>query len=248
MCDSLLSEQTPQRLLAVRNNLYELLVHAIPPKTIIKSMVDYLVTRVDESLRIGIVEKAAFFEGRTKSSNKAIFHLEAFAVAVMTMIKSVSLELCRQSRHLLNRRADFEPAALPWLCALSSIWASNGMNDRNEGAALASFRRVPAVYFYMSIPTTLPSRLVKMMLAVTVISLYVPSGSIVVERQQFCAILSLNRAISSFLCSPSRPLLPIPDLLLAGLWKGKRFVLPSRGLLLRGVREGERIEFAGRCE
>jgi replication factor C subunit 3/5 len=90
MCDSLLSEQTPQRLLAIRNNLYELLVHAIPPKTIIKSMVDYLVTRVDESLRIGIVEKAAFFEGRTKSSNKAIFHLEAFAVAVMTMIKSVS--------------------------------------------------------------------------------------------------------------------------------------------------------------
>ncbi|PWN18692.1 putative RFC5-DNA replication factor C, 40 kd subunit [Microstroma glucosiphilum] len=89
MCDSLLSEQTPQRLLAIRNNLYELLVHAIPPKTIIKSMVDYLVTRVDESLRIGIVEKAAFFEGRTKSSNKAIFHLEAFAVAVMTMIKSL---------------------------------------------------------------------------------------------------------------------------------------------------------------
>ena len=89
----MLSDQSPKQLLAIRTNLYELLVHAIPPRTIIKTMVEYLITgsRVDDSLRAGIVEKAALFEVRSRSSNKAIFHLEAFVVGVMTMIKGVSI-------------------------------------------------------------------------------------------------------------------------------------------------------------
>lgn len=92
MCDVLLSEQTPAKLLECRQHLYELLVHAIPPRTIIKTMVDYLVTRTDESLRAAIVEKAAFYELRARGGSggaKAIFHLEAFVAAVMTMVKSV---------------------------------------------------------------------------------------------------------------------------------------------------------------
>ncbi|CAO1636962.1 unnamed protein product [Jaminaea pallidilutea] len=92
MCDVLLSEQTPAKLLEVRNHLYELLVHAIPPRTIFKTMVDYLVTKTDESLRASIVEKAAFYELRTRGGSggaKAIFHLEAFVAAVMTMVKSL---------------------------------------------------------------------------------------------------------------------------------------------------------------
>ncbi|CAO1639414.1 unnamed protein product [Sympodiomycopsis kandeliae] len=89
MCDGFLSQQTPKKLLDTRNCLYELLVHAIPPRKIIKTMVDYLVTRVDDTLKPAIVEKAAFYELRVKNGNKAIFHLEAFVAAVMTMIKSL---------------------------------------------------------------------------------------------------------------------------------------------------------------
>ena len=81
--------------------MYELLVHAIPPRTILKTMTDYLVTRVDEALRPAIVEKAAFYELRTRNSAKAIFHLEAFVAAVMTMIKSVSSR--RMSGHQGDR-------------------------------------------------------------------------------------------------------------------------------------------------
>lgn len=95
-CDLLLAEQTPARLLSCRNALYELLTHAIPPRTIIKTMVDYLVSgsRVDESLRMGIVQKGAFYEARIsgrggQGQGKAIFHLEAFVVGVMTMIKGL---------------------------------------------------------------------------------------------------------------------------------------------------------------
>lgn len=95
LCDVILAEQSPSKLLECRGHLYELLVHAIPPKTIIKTMVEYLVGKVDASLRPAIVEKAAYYELRTRGMNagggKAIFHLEAFVAAVMTMVKSVSM-------------------------------------------------------------------------------------------------------------------------------------------------------------
>lgn len=122
MCDSLLAEQTPKRLLECRSNLYELLVHAIPPRTIIKTMVDYLVTRVDESLKAAIVEKAAFYELRVRNGNKAIFHLEAFVVAVMTMVKSVSrAQASKQKYNGMLSRASFPR---------SSTWGLSGMSDR----------------------------------------------------------------------------------------------------------------------
>lgn len=59
--DAILSEQSPQRLLDVRGKLYELLVHAIPPRLVIKTITDRLVRRVDENLRPLIVDKAAFY-------------------------------------------------------------------------------------------------------------------------------------------------------------------------------------------
>jgi replication factor C subunit 3/5 len=86
--DLIISEQTPKRLLEVRGKLYELLVHAIPPRLIIKTLTDCLVMRCDEDLRGRIVEKAAFYELRCRQGNKAIFHLEAFVAQVMAIIKS----------------------------------------------------------------------------------------------------------------------------------------------------------------
>ncbi|WFC94796.1 Replication factor C (RF-C) subunit [Malassezia brasiliensis] len=89
--DMILSEQTPARLLAVRGRLYELLVHAIPASLIFQTLTAYLVTRVDESLRAPIVEKAAFYELRSATGNKPIFHLEAFVAQVMFLQKSLFL-------------------------------------------------------------------------------------------------------------------------------------------------------------
>lgn len=59
--DLITTEQTPARLLEVRGKLYELLVHAIPARLIIKTITDQLVRRVDENLRAHIVQKAAFY-------------------------------------------------------------------------------------------------------------------------------------------------------------------------------------------
>ncbi|WFD34701.1 Replication factor C (RF-C) subunit [Malassezia cuniculi] len=96
--DMILNEQTPSALLAVRGRLYELLVHAIPASLVFKTLVDYMVRRVDESIRAGIVEKAAYYvrttayqELRSATGSKPIFHLEAFVAQVMFMQKSLLL-------------------------------------------------------------------------------------------------------------------------------------------------------------
>ncbi|MCO5572046.1 hypothetical protein L7F22_025797 [Adiantum nelumboides] len=85
--DLIVSEQSPERLLFVRGKLYELLVHAIPARLVLKTLTDCLVDKCDEDLKSSIVEKAAFYELRCRQGNKAIFHLEAFVAQVMSMIK-----------------------------------------------------------------------------------------------------------------------------------------------------------------
>ncbi|PWN50527.1 P-loop containing nucleoside triphosphate hydrolase protein [Violaceomyces palustris] len=91
--ESILSEQSPARLLEVRSKLYELLVHAIPATLIIKTLTDHLLKRVDESLKAPIVEKAAFYELRCRTGSKVIFHLEAFVAQVMHMLKSFMMDM-----------------------------------------------------------------------------------------------------------------------------------------------------------
>lgn len=70
--DMILGEQSPAALLAVRGRLYELLVHAIPASLIFKTLVNYLVQRVDESIRSGIVEKAAYYVRSALTRNSGV--------------------------------------------------------------------------------------------------------------------------------------------------------------------------------
>ncbi|KAJ9479776.1 Replication factor C subunit 5 [Pseudozyma hubeiensis] len=86
--DLILSDPSPHNLLAVRSKLYELLVHAIPPTLILKHLTDNLVKKVDGQVKTAIVQKAAFYELRTRTGSKVIFHLEAFVAAVMHIQKS----------------------------------------------------------------------------------------------------------------------------------------------------------------
>lgn len=86
--DLILSDPSPQNLLAVRSKLYELLVHAIPPTLILKHLTDNLVKKVDGTVKGAIVQKAAFYELRTRTGSKVIFHLEAFVASVMHIQKA----------------------------------------------------------------------------------------------------------------------------------------------------------------
>ncbi|KAL1934285.1 hypothetical protein VTP01DRAFT_6467 [Rhizomucor pusillus] len=84
----ILEEQSPARLLVIRNNLYELITRCIEPSLIIKDLAFELAKSVDDTLKSIIIEKAAFHEHRLRLGRKEIFHLEAFVASVMFAYKS----------------------------------------------------------------------------------------------------------------------------------------------------------------
>lgn len=80
-------EQTPQRLLAAREKLYELLVNCIPATIILKTLVKEILGNLDDSLKKEVIEWAAFYEHRIAMGSKDIFHLEAFIAKYMALYK-----------------------------------------------------------------------------------------------------------------------------------------------------------------
>ena len=81
-------EQSPQRLMAAREKLYELSVHCIPPAIILKTLVKELMVNLDDSLKQEVLEWAAFYEHRMATGgSKEIFHLEAFVCKYMAIYK-----------------------------------------------------------------------------------------------------------------------------------------------------------------
>lgn len=80
-------EQTPQRLMAAREKLYELLVSCIPATVIMKTLASELTRNLDDALKGEVLEAAAFYEHRIAMGSKEIFHLEAFVAKYMAMYK-----------------------------------------------------------------------------------------------------------------------------------------------------------------
>lgn len=87
VADLIVTAQSPARVMEVRSKFYELLSHCIPPTTILKTVAERVVERVDESLRPEIMHWAAFYETRMRIGNKKIYHLEAWVVKVMSLYK-----------------------------------------------------------------------------------------------------------------------------------------------------------------
>jgi replication factor C subunit 3/5 len=63
---------------AIRNHLYELIVHCVPPTEIFRRLVHVLLMDLDVSLVEPVTAAAAAYEARMQNGTKAIFHLEAF--------------------------------------------------------------------------------------------------------------------------------------------------------------------------
>jgi len=89
----ILDEQSPQRLLQVRNRLYELITHCIPPDVIIKTLTSCLVRSLDSQMKVEITKHAAEYEHRLQLGSKPIFHLEAFVAKFMSVYKKFLIEL-----------------------------------------------------------------------------------------------------------------------------------------------------------
>lgn len=80
-------EQSPARLLATRDKLYELLAKCIPADVIIKTLAKELMKNLDDSIKHDVIHWAAFYEHRITQGNKEIFHLEAFVAKFMCIYK-----------------------------------------------------------------------------------------------------------------------------------------------------------------
>lgn len=87
----IVAEQTPKRLLDIRNKFYELLGQCIPPDTILREMVTSLVFNLPLPLQQQVVQLAAHYDHNLKVGSKPIMHLEAFAAQVMRACKQHGL-------------------------------------------------------------------------------------------------------------------------------------------------------------
>ena len=83
----ILQEQSPSKLLQVRDMLYELLSNCIPADIIIQTLTRELVKSLDEQLKHEVTYWAAFYEHRVRTGTKDIFHLEAYVAKFMALYK-----------------------------------------------------------------------------------------------------------------------------------------------------------------
>jgi replication factor C subunit 3/5 len=87
MSREILQEQSPSKLLHVRDMMYELLTNCIPSDVIIQVLSRELMKSIDESLKHELAHWAAFYEHRIRMGSKDIFHLEAFVAKFMAVYK-----------------------------------------------------------------------------------------------------------------------------------------------------------------
>jgi len=87
LANDITKEQSPQTLMMAREKIYELLVNCIPATTILKTLVGELLNNLDDSVKLEVIEWAAFYEHRIALGSKDIFHLEAFIAKYMAIYK-----------------------------------------------------------------------------------------------------------------------------------------------------------------
>lgn len=87
MAREIMQEQSPAKLLAARDMLYELLTNCIPAEIIIQTLTRELMKGLDDQLKHELAHWAAYYEHRLRRGSKEIFHLEAFIAKFMAIYK-----------------------------------------------------------------------------------------------------------------------------------------------------------------
>ncbi|CAL8142035.1 unnamed protein product [Orchesella dallaii] len=83
----IVQEQSPQRLLLVRERLYELLCHCIPADLIFRGLLKELVKNCDNQLKAEVCAEAARCQWRSTRGSKTIIHIEEFVAKFMAIYK-----------------------------------------------------------------------------------------------------------------------------------------------------------------
>lgn len=72
------SDVNNETMKKIRNHLYELLIHCVPPTEIFRRLLTKLCSKVDPDIIPEITNSAALYEARMQNGTKPIFHLDAF--------------------------------------------------------------------------------------------------------------------------------------------------------------------------
>ncbi|XP_055334938.1 replication factor C subunit 3-like [Paramacrobiotus metropolitanus] len=83
--DLIVKKQDTAQLMEIRGRLYELLVHCIPPTTILSGLAKELIKNCDNVLKCEVIHLAAEYEHRMQLGQKAVYHLEAFVAKFMAV-------------------------------------------------------------------------------------------------------------------------------------------------------------------
>lgn len=83
----IVSEQSTKKLYEVRQSLYELLIHGIPPDMIFQKLFQELAKNCDIEMKTKVAAIAAQYEHQMQQGSKHIFHLEAFVAKFMAIYK-----------------------------------------------------------------------------------------------------------------------------------------------------------------
>ena len=92
ICNGVFLEQSPRKLLDVRESLTELLNAGVPPSLVLKrlmhSLLKHAELRDEDDVKKDIVKWAAVYEHRISVGSKPILHLEAFVATFMDLYKT----------------------------------------------------------------------------------------------------------------------------------------------------------------
>ena len=93
MSREIMAEQSPAKLLVIRDMMYELLTNCIPADVILQTLSRDLMKGLDDSLKHELAHWAAYYEHRLRRGSKEIFHLEAFVAKMMALYKRWIVEV-----------------------------------------------------------------------------------------------------------------------------------------------------------
>jgi replication factor C subunit 3/5 len=98
LCHLIVTEKlTGEVLKKIRDHLYELLVHCVPPREIFRRLLHRLLAEVDGSLIEPIADAAATYEARSQNGTKPIYHLEAFVARFVCIYRDYWADLANET-------------------------------------------------------------------------------------------------------------------------------------------------------
>lgn len=84
----MLAEQSPKVLHDIRLMYYDILSQCISGETILREVVDTLMSSVPASVQTGVIHLAAKYDYNMRVGTKPVVHLEAFTAGVMQLLKA----------------------------------------------------------------------------------------------------------------------------------------------------------------